>query len=64
MLRSHVRERGCTAFNSDCKVGLTDQGPFTCSDVSVSCDDRDRSTQEFIQFPCLIIEVLSPSTEA
>lgn len=32
-------------------------------DVVVTCDDRDRDPQ-LVQFPCLIIEVLSPSTEA
>ncbi len=28
------------------------------------CCLRDRTAQQFIQFPCLIVEVLSPSTEA
>jgi len=32
-------------------------------DLVVTCDDRDRNPQ-LIQLPCLIIEVLSPSTEA
>ena len=32
-------------------------------DVVVTCDDRDNDPQ-LVQFPCLIIEVLSPSTEA
>lgn len=27
-------------------------------------DDRDRSGRQFIRYPCLIAEVLSPSTEA
>ena len=29
----------------------------------MTCDQRDRNPQ-LVQFPCLIIEVLSPSTEA
>jgi Uma2 family endonuclease len=29
----------------------------------VSCDDRDKQAIKFIQYPCLIAEVLSPSTE-
>ena len=33
------------------------------TDVVVSCDDRDRSARDFLQYPCLIAEVLSPSTE-
>lgn len=32
-------------------------------DVVVTCDDRDTDPNS-IQFPCLIVEVLSPSTEA
>lgn len=55
---------GCKVRNSDAKVGISEKGPFTYPDVSVSCDDRDRTAQQFIQFPCLIVEVLSPSTEA
>jgi len=30
----------------------------------VSCDERDRPAVNLIQHPCLIIEVLSPTTEA
>jgi Putative restriction endonuclease len=43
---------------------MSENGPFTYPDVSVSCDDRDRTAQQFIQFPCLMVEVLSPGTEA
>jgi Uma2 family endonuclease len=64
VLQSALRNTGCTTFNSDCKLGITEDGPFTYPDVSVSCDDRDRTAQQFIQSPCLIIEVLSASTEA
>jgi Uma2 family endonuclease len=32
--------------------------------VSVTCDDRDKTTTKYITYPCLIIEVLSFSTEA
>ncbi|MEY3305061.1 MAG: hypothetical protein RLZZ139_3434, partial [Cyanobacteriota bacterium] len=27
------------------------------------CDDRDKTTTQYITYPCLIVEVLSPSTE-
>lgn len=55
---------GCITLNSDCKVGISKQGPFTYPDVSVTCDKRDLTAEQFIQFPTLIIEVLSTSTEA
>ncbi|MEB3214123.1 MAG: Uma2 family endonuclease [Leptolyngbyaceae bacterium] len=64
LLKSHVRGKGCIVFNSDCKVGISETGPFTYPDASVSCDERDRTAENFIRFPCLIVEVLSPSTEA
>jgi Uma2 family endonuclease len=62
-IKQHLAGR-CKVRNSDAKVGITENGPFTYPDVSVSCDDRDRTAQQFIQSPCLIIEVLSPSAEA
>jgi Uma2 family endonuclease len=63
LLKIHLRGKGCLVLNSDAKVGITDAGPFTYPDVSVTCDDRDKTTQQFCRHPCLIIEVLSPSTE-
>ncbi|MFN5818728.1 MAG: Uma2 family endonuclease [Pseudanabaena sp.] len=30
----------------------------------VTCDERDRHDAQLVSFPCLIIEVISPSTEA
>lgn len=54
----------CKVRNSDAKVAISEAGPFTYPDISVSCDDRDRVAKQYIQFPCLILEVLSPSTEA
>jgi Uma2 family endonuclease len=64
ILKGHLRGRGCQLLNSDAKVRITEQGPFFYPDISVSCDPRDRSALRFIDFPCLIAEVLSPSTEA
>ncbi|MGD1699352.1 Uma2 family endonuclease [Dapis sp. BLCC M229] len=63
LLREPLRGR-CKVRNSDAKVGITDEGPFTYPDLSISCDERDRTARQFIRYPCVIIEVLSPSTEA
>ena len=54
----------CKVRNSDAKVAITADGPFVYPDVSVTCDQRDRTAQKFSLYPCLIIEVVSPSTEA
>jgi Uma2 family endonuclease len=63
ILRSHLQGR-CKVRNSDAKVGITDDGPFVYPDVSVTCDERDRTAQKFSRYPCLIVEVVSPGTEA
>lgn len=62
-LKAELQGR-CKVRNSDAKVGITDNGPFVYPDVSVTCDARDRTAQKFSRFPCLIVEVLSPGTEA
>ena len=54
----------CKVRNSDAKVGITEDGPFVYPDVAVSCDERDRTAQKFSRYPCLIVEVVSPGTEA
>jgi Uma2 family endonuclease len=49
---------------ADAKVGVSERGPFHYPDVMVTCDERDRRAIRVIYYPCLIFEVLSPSTEA
>ena len=63
-LRNHLKGSKCRVNIADAKVGISENGPFTYPDVMVSCDERDKKAIKFIQFPSLIIEVLSPSTEA
>lgn len=63
LLKSAVQSP-CKVRNSDAKVGITADGPFVYPDVSVSCSEQDRTAQKFAQQPCLIVEVISPSTEA
>lgn len=63
-LRDHVRGSSCRVLGADAKVGITEQGPFFYPDVLVTCDERDRRAIKFVQFPCLVVEVLSQTTEA
>ncbi len=63
LLRAQLQGR-CKVRNSDAKVGITEDGPFVYPDMSVSCDERDRTTQKFSRYLCLIVEVVSPGTEA
>jgi Uma2 family endonuclease len=32
-------------------------------DIAVTCDERDYLDNDYLQYPCLLFEVLSPSTE-
>ncbi|MEM9816201.1 MAG: Uma2 family endonuclease [Cyanobacteria bacterium P01_D01_bin.6] len=64
LLKPHLRGRNCKVLSSDAKVAVADDGPFYYPDVNVTCDDRDRAARNYIRFPCLIVEVLSESTEA
>ncbi|MBW4515585.1 MAG: Uma2 family endonuclease [Timaviella obliquedivisa GSE-PSE-MK23-08B] len=64
LLRTHVRGSGCRVFMADMKARLNRSNRFLYPDVMVTCDDRDRSMTLFKCYPCLIIEVLSDSTEA
>jgi Uma2 family endonuclease len=64
LIRTHLRGSQCSVFNSDLKVQLLYTSNYTYPDLSVTCDDRDREDPLYITHPCLIIEVLSSSTEA
>lgn len=63
-LKKHLKGKGCKVRMADAKVGITDEGPFFYPDVLVTCDSRDRRAIQFMRFPCLVVEILSPGTEA
>jgi Uma2 family endonuclease len=64
LLQTHLRGGGCQVLNSDAKVQIAESNDYVYPDVSVTCDERDRSATKFISHPCTIVEVLSPSTKA
>jgi Uma2 family endonuclease len=63
-LRPRVRGTGCQLFANDMKVRLNIGGDdiFYYPDLLLTCDPTDRETY-FRARPCLIVEVLSGSTE-
>ncbi|KJH71500.1 Uma2 family endonuclease [Aliterella atlantica] len=63
-LRSPIRTKGCRVNVADVKVQTAETGAFFYPDVLISCDSRDKIATKFVRFPCLIAEILSPSTEA
>jgi Uma2 family endonuclease len=61
---NHLEGSNCETGNSDLRINIAETNNYTYPDISVTCDERDRSTTQFITYPCLIVEVLSKSTEA
>jgi Uma2 family endonuclease len=65
-LRSHLRGGSCSVFMTDIKVRIElasqNKSIFYYPDIIVTCDPHDQD-RFYLNYPCLIIEVLSPSTE-
>ncbi|MEM9510531.1 MAG: Uma2 family endonuclease, partial [Cyanobacteria bacterium P01_E01_bin.35] len=64
LLRNHLRNSDCRVYISDMKVKIETKNRFFYPDVMVTCEPQDRENTTYKQFPRLIIEVLSDSTEA
>jgi len=64
LFANHLEGGSCETGNSDLRVNIVGTNNYTYPDVSVTCDDRDKTTTQYITYPCLIVEVLSASTEA
>ena len=64
LLRNHVRGSDCRVFISDMKARIEKLNRYYYPDVMVTCDERDKENTTEKKFPCLIVEVLSNSTEA
>jgi Uma2 family endonuclease len=63
LLDDALLNRDCDVYIADVKVQVEPGRKYFYPDVVVTCDKGDDDAQ-IVQFPCLIIEVLSPSTEA
>jgi Uma2 family endonuclease len=64
LFSNHLEGGSCETGNSDLKVKIAETANYTYPDISVTCDERDKTTTQYITYPCLIVEVLSDSTEA
>jgi Uma2 family endonuclease len=64
LLGNHLGGSGCKTLNSDARVNILKSSHYVYPDVSVTCDERDKTTAQYITYPCLIVEVLSASTES
>lgn len=62
VLRTAVRGTGCRVFTSEVKIRQS-ADDYVYPDVAVTCDPRDNVPgQVWIDYPSLVIEVLSKST--
>jgi Uma2 family endonuclease len=65
-LHAQFRGRPCRAYMSDMRVKVSPTGLYTYPDVVALCDEPqfDDEQKDTLLNPTIIIEVLSPSTEA
>lgn len=64
--RLDERNTTCQVFNTDMKVRLANERDFVYPDAAITCDARDLADhkRDYIRYPCLVVEVLSGSTES
>ena len=60
LLANHLADSPCSVYEADMKVRIETANCYYYPDLSVTCDQRDATTNDdFILAPQLIIEVLS-----
>ncbi|MEO7717453.1 MAG: Uma2 family endonuclease [Capsulimonas sp.] len=65
LLGNQLEGRSCAPFGSDMRVLVNPGGLYTYPDVSIACDPQfSDSAVDTLTNPIVIVEVLSPSTEA
>jgi Uma2 family endonuclease len=66
-LRAQIRERGCRVFLANMRIKVPSAPPYRYADLSVVCGKvalEEAGGVDALTNPQLIVEVLSPSTEA
>ena len=65
-ISSQLRGRPCEAYVSDMRVKVRPTGLYTYPDIAVACEEilLDDAHNDTLLNPIVLIEVLSPSTEA
>ncbi len=63
-LREHLRGTRCLTFIADMKLRVETADAFFYPDIMVTCDERDRRADLYLEHPKLIVEILSISTAA
>lgn len=63
-LKQHLRGTPCRVYMNDVKLQVQAADAFFYPDVFVTCSPVDAANRLVKQAPCLVVEVLSPSTAA
>ena len=66
-LRTHLKGTPCRALIKGVKLRLRKEQSYFYPDVMVTCEDRLQeldSQQQIVEAPLVVIEILSPTTEA
>ncbi|MDY0301015.1 MAG: Uma2 family endonuclease [Trichlorobacter sp.] len=63
-LYQQLKGKPCIPFIADMKLQIDAADAFYYPDIMVSCDERDKQADLFLEHPALIVEVLSESTAA
>jgi Uma2 family endonuclease len=66
LIAQHLRGKRCEEFSANMRVLATPSGLYTYPDLSVACDEPQFADPhvDTLTNPTLLVEVLSPSTEA
>jgi Uma2 family endonuclease len=62
-IKGPLKGSQCRVYNSDVQLKLSEKR-YVFPDITISCDERDRNQKEMIRYPRVVVEVLSPTTEA
>jgi Uma2 family endonuclease len=65
LLNERLEAGPCEVYTLNMRVRLASERDHVYPDASVTCDPRDLADDEpdYISYPCLVVEVLSESTE-
>jgi Uma2 family endonuclease len=63
-LRQSLRGKNCRVQMEAVRLAVEENRHYTYPDVMVRCDPADQRESQHLHLPVLIVEVLSPSTEA
>jgi Uma2 family endonuclease len=62
-LRQQLKGKPCTVLMSDVRLHLEKSSAYFYPDVMLTCSGADQTRNDAVAQPCLVVEVLSDSTE-